>query len=170
MALAITRLDVAAPFLANALLVLLGAFLGPLIIMKLEGAFGDWIAGVQVEKSMKCPKCKKEHLVKIDTTSVIFDAEQSAQASIWAIDASQILGLFLGPLLGIVLLSPPWSSGVALLYIAGIFVCVIAFAYFVAKVRVDSYWTWGYPLFTPVSIAGILVSLAAAVAAALIGP
>jgi hypothetical protein len=44
--LAITRLDVAAPFLANALLVLLGAFLGPLIIMRLKGAFGDWIAGV----------------------------------------------------------------------------------------------------------------------------
>jgi hypothetical protein len=165
--LAVSRFDVAAPFLVNVAVVVVSALASSTIITKLERAFALWREDVTTETDDEGNEKKGTETV---SQPLISDPAQTAQPSIWAMDASQILGLFLGPVLGLILLAPPLTSVLGVVYIVGIVACIGTFFAFVAWVKADRYPTWGKWKLTPVTIGGIFVSLVAAGVAAAIGP
>jgi hypothetical protein len=154
----VTRLDVALPFLLSAGLLLISSCTGEAISQRLEKVLTEWFEGVQE--------------VDLDTLPTPLRPAALASTTAWTVDAAQILATVLAPAIGLLILRPEVSSGITLLYLASFVVAVVAFISFTFRVRADKYashvWLW---LFTPVSVVGLLLELAAAgVAAWVLGP
>ena len=187
---AITRFDVAAPFLASALLLLLGPFAVLAIVHRLAGLYAAWPREQVHDHTLKDSAAiapggrgREYQAGPHDVSTVashsvthsvqpplIGDPDQAAQNVIWAVDASQILSVFLGPIVGLFLLRSHIGTAVAVLYVATIVVSVAGFLGFTFRVRPDHYHTAGRWIFTPVTLLGLFATLAAAGTAAAIGP
>lgn len=150
---AITRFDVAAPFLANAFVLLLGPFGALAIEHRFAATYRRW------DRSVEAPPLPGHH-----------DPDQVAETTVWAIDASQILIVLLGPIAGLLILHPNINAAVSVVYIAVIVLSVAGFLAFVFLTAPDAYksdWIW---IFSPVNVGAIVVSLLAGGIAAAIGP
>jgi hypothetical protein len=149
----ITRFDVAAPFLANALVLLLGP-----------------VGAIAVEHRFAATYRQWDDSVNATGLPVHHDPDQIAKTTVWAIDASQILVVLLGPIAGLLIFHPDISSGVAVVYLAAVVLSFGAFLAFVFLTAPDAYesdWIW---IFSPLNVGAIIVSLLAGALAAAIGP
>lgn len=164
MAFATSRFDVAAPFLASALLLFLGPFALLAVISRLAGEYRRWAS------QQALPERAAECEAKMSAPPLIIDPDQLAQNAIWAVDASQILIIFLAPVVGLFILHNHLGTAIAVLYVASLVVTLAGFLAFTFLGPIDRYPSWGFWIFTPVTVLGILATLAAAGTAALIGP
>jgi hypothetical protein len=84
------------------------------------------------------------------------------------VDASQIVAVCLGPLVGVLLLHSTANGSVVLLYLAGVLVAFAWFLAFTFRSSIDRYPNRKHWWMTRVTLVGIAVNVAAAgVAAAL---
>jgi hypothetical protein len=150
-----TRLSVAAPFIAGAVLLFLGPFVAMAVEARLATVFQNWL-----DDDGLPPRA----LAKLGS----YSPETVAKSSVWSIDAAQILATFLLPWLGVALLRP--GLALFLLYLVVSVVVLAGLLWFIYRVKADDYHTRGVWIFTPVPLFGIPVNVAAAIVAAAIGP
>jgi hypothetical protein len=142
----------AAPFLINALLLVLGAFQLLAIQSRLEKVFTKWIEAGKVSPGPYA------------------DAGTLAGTAVWTVDAAQILANIVAPLVGLLLLKPDLGSALSILYGGAFVVAFVAFLGFTFLSKVDGYGISQVPLVTPVLVIGVLLNLIAAGIAVAIGP
>jgi hypothetical protein len=150
-----SRFEVAAPFIASLILLILGPFVGIGVEYRLRDVLARWRDDDEL-----CPAVT-ERLVSYHPDTV-------AKSSLWAIDAAQIFATFLPPLLGIALLRP--GLALFMLYLAASVAVIAGYLAFLFLVPVDRYHVHGKWIFSPVPLIGIPITGGAAIAAALIGP
>jgi hypothetical protein len=153
----VSRFDVALPFLVSAGLLVISSFAEEAISQRLERVLTSWFTEVNVD---------------INALATPLDPASLASTTAWTVDAAQILAVVLAPAIGLLILRPHLGSTLSLLYLASFVVAVAAFFGFTFNVRADKYGSkvW-LRFFTPVSVIGVVLELAAAgVAAWAIGP
>lgn len=155
--IAVSRFDVALPFVISAGLLLVSSFTTLAIRERLEKVLTEWF---------------KESKIEVDKLPVPQEPGSLASTSAWTVDAGQILAAVLGPLIALLILRPRVGDALSLLYFGSFVVAVIAFFAFTFKVRADRYGARTVlRFFTPLGAIGIALNLAAAaVAAWAIGP
>jgi hypothetical protein len=159
--LAATSFDVAVPFLANALLLMLGPFIGLAIVARLRQVYRGWADQILVDPGSTEISSRPP---------LVNDPDQQAEIATWVIDAAQTSAIFLGPLVGLLLLRSRLENAVALLYVGSFLAAFAAFLSFTFLVAPDRYSRRGIWIFSPVTIIGVILNLAAAGAAAAVGP
>jgi hypothetical protein len=147
------RFDAAAPFLASALLIAIGPFVGLPIEWRIKRQLSEWARTSGTNE---------------DDLPEAFAPENLAAATGWVVDASQIVAVCLGPLVGVLLLHSTANGSVVLLYLAGVLVAFAWFLAFTFRSSIDRYPNRKHWWMTRVTLVGIAVNVAAAgVAAAL---
>jgi hypothetical protein len=152
----ITRLDVAIPFIAGALLAWVGWVMAKIVFDTLKNRLHEWL---------------REGNIAPESLPYAFRPETIAKTSHWTVDVVQVLPGFLTPLLGVVVLLRVGATDELLFAYAGVF--VVALGVFVAYLRVkpDRYGArWPGLLTTPITFILIGINLVGAAVAALIGP
>jgi hypothetical protein len=150
---AVSRFDVAAPFIVAVLLVLIGGAVGWVVLLRLRTQFSDWV----IEQDVR------------DKLPATFTPEAIKQISGWTVDCAQVLTGLLAPLVGLVLLKHSTSSGLQIAYLGAFAISFLAFVWFLAWD--PSRYGKGWPgIFTPILVVMLLVNVGAAAAAYAVGP
>jgi hypothetical protein len=175
-----SALIVAAPFIASAVLLVVGPFIGIKIEARLRDVYEKWLKG-DLENAFTGTKLMsydpaakaKSKLLSHDPAAVAkgnlvsWDPATVAKSAIWAMDAAQILAAFLLPVLGVIVLRP--STGAVILYAVYCGSVLIALFVFIRRYRIDDYHTrWRVRAFTLVPLIGIPVNVVAAAVAYII--
>ena len=151
----LTQLDVALPFFVAAVLVVIGAAFEEIVKDKVAPVLEGWA------------KQTGDDLGQVGDT---FQPESMAQMSGWTIETAQVVPTVLAPLVGLVLLWKQGARGLLVLALLAIlFVAVVAFVLFLKRpsYKYGSGWPW---IFTPLTMLALVLNLAGAGIAALIGP
>lgn len=169
----LTRFEVASPFLVSALLLFLAPFVAHAIEYRLRDVFTVFLEAPE-------------------RPTLPGETEILARTAVWTIDAAQTITIFLGPLVGLVVVRPNLAGPLSLLYVVSLVVAIATFLGFTFKTDVNKYdypwklplagrrlpvlgWTlpfgeWRVKFFTRLVVVGILVNLIAGGLAWLIGP
>lgn len=148
-----TRFTVALPFIAGAILLLVGSVVAVFVEKRAEKAFTAWGETDDVDAD----------------TLVSYDPKTLAKSVGWTTDAAQLVALVLSPILGLLLLEPSLSCGLIVVYVVAVATAIIGEWYFVTRVPMDQYHAKSRWIFSPVTIIGVLLNLIAAAVAAAIG-
>jgi hypothetical protein len=140
----VSGLELAAPFIIGAVVIVLSVALSNLVVDKLTRHFErGWTPEELREARGRHP-------------------ERYAVQAVWAIDAAQILPVLATPLLGLLLLRNHYSTGLLVYFIAAAVFVVVAGLYMIDQVDIDKYPAKGWdPLgvrVTRVAAAGIVLN------------
>lgn len=149
------RLTVAAPFIANSVILALGPFVALAVESQLSTTLREWLDADAIGATAE------GKLISYAPSTI-------AKSALWTIDGAGIVAAFFPPLLGIVLLRA--GTLIDVLYIVALIVVVAGLLWFLVQVPIDRYHTRGIWIFTPVAVVGVAVNVLAAGAAYAIGP
>lgn len=142
---------VAAPFIASAVLLVIGPFIGKKIEARLSAVYTTW----RDTDLQEAPA---------GTQLASYAPATVAKSALWAMDAAQILGAFLLPVLGVIVLTP--STAAEIFYVVYCAIVLIALVVFVRCYPIDDYHTRRrVKAFTLVPLIGIPVNIVAAILA-----
>ena len=148
-----SQLELAAPFLIMALIILVSVFIIHEVILKLEAYLaGDWT---------------EAELLRIDADRA---PSTHALAALWAIDAAQIPAIIGAPAASLFILRKAYTTGFLVIYTTVLAGGLIFFFVFLRQVKIQAYPGRGCELlgvrFSPLAIGGIALNLAGAGSAA----
>jgi hypothetical protein len=150
----VSAFDAAAPFIVNCFFLIVGPFVGLAVVSRLSSMFRSWL---------------KEGGISIEELPIPLDPEVLANTATWTIDASQILTLCLSPLVGLLLVFN--FGGLGILYAGSLAIAICGFLGFTFATTADRYpGRFAIWIFTPVTVGGLVLNVAAAVVAASIAP
>lgn len=151
--IAVSRFDVATPFIVAALLVLIGGAVGWVVLWKLRTQLSDWTITQEVR----------------DKLPASFTPEAIKQLSQWTVDCAQVLTGLLAPLVGLVLLKHSTSDSLQIAYLGAFAVSFLAFVWFLSWD--PSRYGKGWPgILTPILVVMLVVNIGAAAVAYAVGP
>jgi hypothetical protein len=152
-AAAVTRFEVASPFIVATLLVLAGGAVAAIVLWRLGARLSKWVEDQKLQE-------------KLPAT---FTPDSIEQFSQWTIDCAQVLTGLLAPLVGLVVLHKHTSDGLQTAYLGAFVASLLVFVWFLS--RDPSRYGKGWPgIFTPALVVMLVVNVAAGVLAYLIGP
>lgn len=148
-------LELAAPFIVSAVLIVLGVLLAPLVAAHVKAHF---------EQGWTEPELKKTDNARLPGTHAL--------AGVWVMDASVVPAILLGPIASLYILTKHHSKTLLFVYLGLLVVGLALIFRFLRKTDVLMYYTRGRKVgcfqITPVVAGGFVLNLASCLVAVLL--